>query len=155
MSGGKKGVCHERGSCRTGEAGTQEEGALSQGPGENITPRQIHTPGLDESIMKAITNCARCKNFGRTHLHALLQPITCRHHFELLVGNYLSMPPGKGDITLWGCISTPFPNMCGASSTKPLAPEKQQSRRSTKYMVDSHLRKSSCQMVESTSRTTK
>ena len=38
---------------------------------------RIHTPGLDESIVKAITDCARCKNFGGTHLHTLLQPITC------------------------------------------------------------------------------
>ena len=30
------------------------------------------------------------------HLNALLQPITCRHPFELLVGDYLSMPTGKG-----------------------------------------------------------
>ena len=57
---------------------------------------KIHTPGLDESIVKAITDCAKCKNFGGTHLHALLQPITRRHPFELLVGDYLSMPPGKG-----------------------------------------------------------
>ena len=37
---------------------------------------KIHSPGLDESIVKAITDCAKCKNFGGTHLHALLQPIT-------------------------------------------------------------------------------
>ena len=57
---------------------------------------KIHSPGLDESIVTAISDCARCKNFGGTHLHALLQPITRRHPFELLVGDYLSMPPGKG-----------------------------------------------------------
>jgi hypothetical protein len=57
---------------------------------------RIHTPGLDQSIVQAIADCARCKNFGGTHLHALLQPITRRHPFELLVGDYLSMPPGKG-----------------------------------------------------------
>jgi hypothetical protein len=57
---------------------------------------KIHTPGLDQSIVKAIADCTRCKNFGGTHLHALLQPITRRHPFELLVGDYLSMPPGKG-----------------------------------------------------------
>ena len=57
---------------------------------------RIHTPCLDESILKAITDCARCKNFGGTHLHALMQPITRRHPFELLVGDYLSMPQGKG-----------------------------------------------------------
>jgi hypothetical protein len=57
---------------------------------------KIHSPNLDESIVKAITDCAKCKNFGGTNLHALLQPITRRHPFELLVGDYLSMPPGKG-----------------------------------------------------------
>lgn len=57
---------------------------------------KIHSPGLDQSIVQAIADCARCKNFGGTHLHALLQPITRRHPFELLVGDYLSMPPGKG-----------------------------------------------------------
>ena len=57
---------------------------------------RIHTPSLDQSIVKAIADCARCKNFGGTHLHSLLQPITRRHPFELLVGDYLSMPTGKG-----------------------------------------------------------
>ena len=37
---------------------------------------QYHSPKLDESIVKAITDCARCKNFGGTHLNSLLQPIT-------------------------------------------------------------------------------
>ena len=60
---------------------------------------RIHSPGLNESIMKAIIECARCKNFGGTNLHALLQPITRRHPFELLVGDYLSMPPGKGGVS--------------------------------------------------------
>ena len=57
---------------------------------------KIHTPYLDQAIVTAITDCPRCKNFGGTHLHSLLQPITRRHPFELLVGDYLSMPPGKG-----------------------------------------------------------
>jgi transposase InsO family protein len=57
---------------------------------------KIHTPSLDQSIVQAIADCPRCKNFGGTHLHALLQPITRRHPFELLVGDYLSMPTGKG-----------------------------------------------------------
>ena len=55
-----------------------------------------HSPKLDESIVKAITDCARCKNFGGTHLHSLLQPITRHHPFELLVGDYLSLPVRKG-----------------------------------------------------------
>jgi hypothetical protein len=54
------------------------------------------SPKLDESIVTAISECPQCKNFGATHLHALLNPITRRHPFELLVGDYLSLPMGKG-----------------------------------------------------------
>ena len=57
---------------------------------------KIHSPKLNQSIIKAILDCARCKNFGSMHLHALLQPIMRRHPFELLVGDYLSLPVGKG-----------------------------------------------------------
>jgi hypothetical protein len=57
---------------------------------------RIWSPGLDASIIKGITNCGVCKNFGGTHLHSLLDPITRRHPFELLVGDYLSLPTGKG-----------------------------------------------------------
>ena len=57
---------------------------------------RYHSPRMDESILKAVLECPRCKNFGGTHLHSLLQPITRRHPFELLVGDYLSLPVGKG-----------------------------------------------------------
>jgi hypothetical protein len=57
---------------------------------------RIWSPSLDASIVTAITQCGQCKNFGGVHLHALLDPITRRHPFELLVGDYLSMPNGKG-----------------------------------------------------------
>jgi hypothetical protein len=57
---------------------------------------RIWSPGLDASIVKGITGCGVCKNFGGTHLHSLLDPITRRHPFELLVGDYLSLPAGKG-----------------------------------------------------------
>jgi transposase InsO family protein len=53
-------------------------------------------PAIDKLIMDAIQNCGECLNFGSTHLHALLQPITRRHPFELLVGDYLAMPKGWG-----------------------------------------------------------
>jgi len=55
-----------------------------------------HSPKFDESIVKAILDCTWCKNFRGTHLHSLLQLITRHHPFELLVGNYLSLPVGKG-----------------------------------------------------------
>jgi RNase H-like domain found in reverse transcriptase len=57
---------------------------------------RIHMPCLDQSIIKAISDCARCKNFGGMHLHSLLQPITRHHPFKLLMGDYLSLPTGKG-----------------------------------------------------------
>ena len=52
---------------------------------------KIHSPALNSSIITAIMNCARCKGFRGAHLHALLNPITHRHPFELLVGDYLSL----------------------------------------------------------------
>ena len=57
---------------------------------------RYHSPKMDELIVKAIMDCAHCKNFGGTHLHSLLQPIVRCHPFELLVGDYLSLPVGKG-----------------------------------------------------------
>ena len=51
----------------------------------------ICSPQLDQSIMTAL---ADCKNFGGMHLHSLLEPITCRHPFEFLVADYLSLPKG-------------------------------------------------------------
>jgi hypothetical protein len=55
----------------------------------------ISCPKLDILILTAIKDCAKCKNFGPTHLHSLLEPITRRCPFELLVGDYLSLPKGK------------------------------------------------------------
>ena len=57
---------------------------------------RVWCPNLDSSVVTGISQCGQCKNFGGTHLHALLDPITRRHPFELLVGDYLSMPNGKG-----------------------------------------------------------
>ena len=37
---------------------------------------KIYSPLLDASIMTAILECGRCKNFGSMHLHSLLAPIT-------------------------------------------------------------------------------
>jgi transposase InsO family protein len=56
----------------------------------------ISGPDLDLSIIKAIQACTQCKNFGPSQLNALLQLIMWWHPFELLVGDYLLMPPGKG-----------------------------------------------------------
>ena len=58
---------------------------------------QIFSPKLDQSIVTALQQCPQCKNFGAMHLHMLLDPITRRHPFKLLVADYLSLPKGKGD----------------------------------------------------------
>jgi hypothetical protein len=61
---------------------------------------QIYSLKLDTSIMAAISDCSCYKNFGASHLHSLLEPITRRHLFELLVGDYLTLPKAKGYNTL-------------------------------------------------------
>ena len=58
---------------------------------------QICSPKLDKLIISAIIECRQCKAFGGQHLAALLELITQHHHpWELLVGDYLFMPTGKG-----------------------------------------------------------
>ena len=69
---------------------------------------KIHTPCLDQSIIKAIADCSRCKKFGGTYLHLLLQLITRCHPFELLTGDYLSMPPRKGGYHTTGLYLNTF-----------------------------------------------
>lgn len=56
---------------------------------------KICTPLLEASITTAILECRHCKNFGTMHMHALLALITWWKPFELLINNYLSLPPGK------------------------------------------------------------
>jgi len=57
---------------------------------------KVHSPALDSSITTAILQCTCCKGFGSTHLHALLNPIIRWQSFELLVGDYFTLPEGKG-----------------------------------------------------------
>ena len=63
---------------------------------------KITSPKMDQSITKAIMDCGKCKGFGTTHLHSLLEPITRRHPFELMAADTLSMPKGKGVFTKLG-----------------------------------------------------
>ena len=63
---------------------------------------RVTSPGMDQSITKAILECGKCKAFGTTHLHSLLEPITRRHPFELIAADTLSMPKGKGGYTKLG-----------------------------------------------------
>ena len=71
---------------------------------------RIKSPYLNQMILKAIHECGRCKGFGNTHIHSLLEPITHRHHGELLVGDYCAILKGKDgfnnlgiylDVFLW------------------------------------------------------
>jgi hypothetical protein len=61
---------------------------------------RIYSARLDASILEEIGNCTKCKNFRMQHLHSLLEPITCRHPFKLLVGDYLTLPKARGYHTL-------------------------------------------------------
>jgi hypothetical protein len=63
---------------------------------------QICSPKLNVSILDAIRECAKCKNFGPTHIHSLFEPITRRHPFEMLVGDYLSSLKGKNGYSTIG-----------------------------------------------------
>jgi hypothetical protein len=63
---------------------------------------RITSTKMDQSITKAILDCGKCKSFGTTHLHSLLEPITRRHPFELMVADNLSMPKGKGGFVKLG-----------------------------------------------------
>jgi hypothetical protein len=63
---------------------------------------RITSQKMDQSITKAILDCGKCKSFGTAHLHSLLEPITRRHPFELMVADTLSMPKGKGGFVKLG-----------------------------------------------------
>ena len=69
---------------------------------------RYHSPKLDVLIMKALQECTKCKNFGAPKLNALLEPIIRRHPFEVLVGDYLSMPTGKGGYHTLGLFLDTF-----------------------------------------------
>lgn len=53
-------------------------------------------PTLRRDVVETITSCPRCKNFGPRLLSAQMQPITRARPFDLIVGDYLSLPLGHG-----------------------------------------------------------
>lgn len=69
---------------------------------------RIWSPVLNASIIKGIKDCIVCKNFGSTHFHSLLEPITRRHLLEFLVSNYLALPVGKGRYHIVGLYLDTF-----------------------------------------------
>ena len=73
-----------------------EEGHWQQDTIKRALTNTIWSPGLDTSITQGIKDCGHCKNSSGTHLHTLLNPITRHHPFELLIGDYLSLPVGTG-----------------------------------------------------------
>lgn len=79
---------------------------------------RIWSPLLDDSISKAILECGRCKNFGNMHLHALLAPITRKRPFQMIVGDYLSLPTGKGGFTKVGLYTDVFAQRLWAFKSK-------------------------------------
>jgi hypothetical protein len=76
---------------------------------------------LDASITLAIQSCGRCKNFGSMHIHALLAPITRCRPFELLVGDYLSMPVGKGGLWKIGLFADVYAQQLFTFKSKAVA----------------------------------
>ncbi|QRW13699.1 Retrovirus-related Pol polyprotein from transposon opus [Ceratobasidium sp. AG-Ba] len=53
-------------------------------------------PTLRRDATEAVVSCPRCKNFGPRLRTAQLQPITRAKPFDLMVGDYLSLPVGQG-----------------------------------------------------------
>ncbi|QRW08776.1 Retrovirus-related Pol polyprotein from transposon opus [Ceratobasidium sp. AG-Ba] len=58
--------------------------------------QEYHWPRMRQHATEAVTTCPRCKNFGPRLLSALLRPITRARPFDLLVGDYVSLPEGYG-----------------------------------------------------------
>ncbi|PPQ92619.1 hypothetical protein CVT25_007819 [Psilocybe cyanescens] len=82
---------------------------------------RIYSPGLDQSITLAITECGKCKAFGPTHLHSLLEPITRRHPFELLVSDTLTLPVGKGGYKKVGLFIDAYSQRVGGNKMRRAA----------------------------------
>ncbi|QRV99741.1 Retrovirus-related Pol polyprotein from transposon opus [Ceratobasidium sp. AG-Ba] len=59
---------------------------------------RYHWPRLRQHATEAVKTCSRCKNFGSRLLSALLRPITRARPFDLIVGDYVSLPEGHGGL---------------------------------------------------------
>ncbi|KAF8715671.1 hypothetical protein RHS02_09979, partial [Rhizoctonia solani] len=53
-------------------------------------------PNMRSDVITAVTTCPRCRNFGPKLMNALLAPITRARPFDLICGDYLSLPTGTG-----------------------------------------------------------
>lgn len=79
-----------------------------------VDPTKLHLrdryfwPGMDADCKQAMLECPQCKNFGAPKLNSLLQPIRRAQPFELVAGDYLSLPIGKGGFKTVGLYIDTF-----------------------------------------------
>ena len=88
---------------------------------------RIHSPKLDRSIMTAILDCAKCKNFGSTHLMRCYSQSHNGIHLNFWWEITSPCPWGKGGTTWWDYTWTPAHNMCGETNSKQQELGRQQS----------------------------
>lgn len=98
----ESGMRHESRSPKPSNPSTHRRWTLGMRCDQNRSLDCICSPKLDATILTAIKDCPKCKNFGPTHIHSLLELITRRHPFELLVGDYLSLPKGTNGYSTLG-----------------------------------------------------
>jgi transposase InsO family protein len=75
-------------------------------------------PGLDVDCRQACLECPHCKNFGPTTMTALLQPIRRVQPFQLVPGDYLSLPIGKGGFKTLGVFIDTCSNFIWVTKVK-------------------------------------
>ncbi|QRV94484.1 Retrovirus-related Pol polyprotein from transposon opus [Ceratobasidium sp. AG-Ba] len=78
--------------------------------------RRYFWPEMRRDVIEAVTSCPCCKNFGPCLLSAQMQPITRACLFDLLVGDYVSLPTGHGGfktvlvlVDVYSCFMFTFP----------------------------------------------
>ncbi|QRW06987.1 Retrovirus-related Pol polyprotein from transposon opus [Ceratobasidium sp. AG-Ba] len=86
-------------SCETQELALSVHcagGHFGRDAGVLALQKAYYWPGLRRDMTNAVITCPRCKNFGPRLLSAQLQPITRARPFDLIVGDYVSLPAGHG-----------------------------------------------------------
>ena len=75
-------------------------------------------PGMDTDTRRVIIECPQCKSFGSPHLNALLQPVRRRQPFDLIAGDYVSLPKGKGGYKTLGVYIDTYSNFVWVQKLK-------------------------------------
>jgi transposase InsO family protein len=75
-------------------------------------------PGLDTDCRQACIECSHCKGFGPAKLNALLQLIRRVRPFDLMAGDYVSLPTGKGGFKTLGVYIDTCSNFVWVSKIK-------------------------------------